>query len=34
LVTLRAVGVIGGWEYEFTIREVLRLLAPAIMFGL
>jgi len=34
LVTLRGVGVIGGWEYEFTIREALRLLVPAIMFGL
>ncbi len=33
-MTLRAVGVIGGWEYEFTIREALRLLVPAIMFGL
>jgi hypothetical protein len=34
LVTLRGVGVIGGWEYEFTIQEALRLLVPAIMFGL
>ncbi len=34
LVTLRGVGVIGGWEYEFTIREALKLLAPAILFGL
>ncbi len=34
LVTLRGVGVIGGWEYEFTIREALRLLVPAVMFGL
>ncbi len=34
LVTLRGVGVIGGWEYEFTIHEALRLLVPAIMFGL
>lgn len=34
LVTLRAVGVIGGWEYEFTIRDALRLVVPAIMFGL
>lgn len=34
LVTLRGVGVIGGWEYEFTIREALRLPPPAIMFGL
>jgi hypothetical protein len=34
LVTLRAVGILGGWEYEFTIREALRLLVPAVMFGL
>jgi hypothetical protein len=33
-LALRGVGVIGGWEYEFTIREALRLLVPAIMFGL
>ncbi len=33
-MTLRGVGVIGGWEYEFTIRDALRLLVPAIMFGL
>jgi hypothetical protein len=34
LVVLRGVGVIGGWEYEFTFHEALRLLVPAIMFGL
>jgi hypothetical protein len=34
LATLRGVGIIGGWEYEFTIREALRLLPPAVMFGL
>lgn len=34
MVTVRGVGIIGGWEYEFTIREALRLLAPAILFGL
>jgi hypothetical protein len=34
LATLRAVEVLGGWEYEFTIREALQLLIPAVMFGL
>lgn len=34
LVTVRAVGVLGGWEYELTVREALRLVAPAVMFGL
>jgi hypothetical protein len=34
LVTVRAVGVIGGWEYELTVRGVLMLLLPAILFGL
>ncbi len=34
LVTLRGVGILGGWEYEFTVREALRLLLPAVMFGL
>ncbi len=31
---MRGVGVLGGWEYELTVREALRLLAPALMFGL
>ncbi len=34
LVTVRGVGILGGWEYEFTIREALKLVAPAILFGL
>jgi hypothetical protein len=34
LVTVSAVGVIGGWEYEFTVRGALKLLLPAMMFGL
>lgn len=34
LVTVRGVGILGGWEYEFTVREALRLLLPAVMFGL
>ena len=34
LITVRGVGVVGGWEYELTVPEALRLLAPAIMFGL
>lgn len=34
LATVRGVGVLGGWEYELTVREALRLLAPGIMFGL
>ena len=34
LMTVRGVGVIGDWEYEFTMREALRLLPPAVMFGL
>lgn len=34
LTTVRAVGIIGGWEYEFTVHEALRLLVPSLMFGL
>jgi hypothetical protein len=34
LVTVRAVAITGGWEYEFTIREAARLLAPSLLFGL
>jgi hypothetical protein len=34
LVTVRAVGATGGWEYEFAIRDALKLLLPAILFGL
>jgi hypothetical protein len=34
LLTVRAVAITGGWEYEFTIREAARLLAPSLLFGL
>jgi hypothetical protein len=34
LTTVRAVGILGGWEYELTVREALRLLVPSLMFGL
>jgi hypothetical protein len=34
VMTVRAVATTGGWEYEFTVREALRLLAPSLMFGL
>ncbi len=34
LVTVRGVGILGGWEYEFTVGNALRMVLPAIMFGL
>ncbi len=34
LVTVSAVGVTAGWEYELTLRGALALLLPAVMFGL
>ncbi len=34
LVTVRGVGILGGWEYEFTVRNALRMVLPAVMFGL
>jgi hypothetical protein len=34
LVTVRAIGATGGWEYEFAVGDALRLLVPAILFGL
>ena len=34
LVTVRGVGILGGWEYEFTVGNALRMVLPAVMFGL
>jgi len=34
LVTVRGVGILGGWEYEFTVGNALRMVLPALMFGL
>jgi len=34
LVTVRGVGILGGWEYEFTAGNALRMVLPAVMFGL
>ncbi len=34
LVTVRGVGILGGWEYEFTVGNALRMVLPAMMFGL
>jgi hypothetical protein len=34
LVTVRGVGILGGWEYEFTFGNALRMVLPAVMFGL
>ncbi len=34
LVTVRGVGILGGWEYEFTVRNAFRMVLPAVMFGL
>ncbi len=34
VITIRAVGVTGGWEHEITVREALRMIGPAVMFGL
>src|SRR5258708_31246380 len=34
LVTVRGVGILGGWEYEFTVGNALRMVLPAVLFGL
>jgi hypothetical protein len=34
LLTVRGVGILGGWEYEVTVRNALRIVLPALMFGL
>jgi hypothetical protein len=34
VVTVRGVGILGGWEYEFTVGSALRTVLPAVMFGL
>src|SRR5260370_25928983 len=33
LVTVRGVGNLGGWEYEFTVGHAPRLVLPAVQVG-